>query len=213
MIRTFGVGRRKGFPMPKNVGACALALAVIFASGCSGGGQGASSGVVPSKDASRSFAALSQFTVTSSTFTNGTRVPVKMVCTQYGGNNISPQLSWKNAPAGTRAFAVIAFDTTASFAHWGIYNISSSTTSLPENTGAGRSPFGVTAYSDFGKPGYGGPCPPPGLNHRYVFTVFALDGPVYVSYSPQFPAFVEAALFAMEGHVIGQASITGFFSH
>lgn len=204
---------------------CLILLVTMTA--CSGGGQ-TSSGMVPSNSgasaastarhaAVTSQAASSQFVVTSTTFTNNSRVPASMVfkgtlgsvCT---GGNRSPQLSWNNAPGGTRSFAVIVFDSTANFAHWGIYNIPSTTTSLPENAGAGGNSLGIQVNNDAQLRGYSGPCPPPGLNHRYVFTVYALDSALYISSSAMFPSNVESVLWSMQGHVLAKGFITGFFS-
>lgn len=155
------------------------------------------------------------FTVTSTTFVAGGRIPLVMVENAFGchGGNKSPQLSWRNAPAGTRSFAIVMFDQTANFAHWGMYDISPLITTLPENAGSGANSFGIQTNNDFGLRGYGGPCPPPGLNHRYVFIVYALDEKsLYISQSAMFPANVEALLWTIEGHVLGEATIVGFFS-
>jgi Raf kinase inhibitor-like YbhB/YbcL family protein len=200
--------------MTKRVCLCLFSLASFLAlAACGGGGGHVPSARFAQSGANANFAALTQFTVSSTTFSNNGRVPLSMVENQFGchGGNRSPQLSWARAPIGTRSFAVVTFDQTANFGHWGIYNISAATTSLPENTGA-SSALGIEVNNDFGTRGYGGPCPPPGLNHRYVFTVYALDGSLYISSSAQFPSNVEALLWSMEGHVLGKAVITGFFS-
>jgi Raf kinase inhibitor-like YbhB/YbcL family protein len=101
-----------------------------------------------------------------------------MGCT---GQNISPTLEWSNVPAGTKSFAITAYDpdapTGSGWWHWVMYNIPASTTSLAAGAGNGRNaPRGSTqGTTDFGSRGYGGPCPPPGdAPHHYKFTVFAL---------------------------------------
>lgn len=101
-----------------------------------------------------------------------------MGCT---GQNISPYLHWVNAPAGTKSFAVTAYDpdapTGSGWWHWVMYNIPASTTELVAGAGNGKNaPRGsVQGTTDFGTKGYGGPCPPPGDKpHHYHFTVFAL---------------------------------------
>ncbi len=101
-----------------------------------------------------------------------------MGCT---GQNISPTLEWSNAPAGTKSFAVTAYDpdapTGSGWWHWVVYNIPATVTTLPAGAGNGRNaPRGsVEGPTDFGTRGYGGPCPPPGDKpHHYKFTVFAL---------------------------------------
>lgn len=99
------------------------------------------------------------------------------------GGNVSPSLSWKNAPAGTKSFAVTVYDpdapTGSGWWHWVVFNIPAGVTSLPLGSGnpasAGMPKGAVQSKTDFGKPGYGGPCPPKGDKpHRYVFTVYAL---------------------------------------
>jgi len=97
------------------------------------------------------------------------------------GQNISPALQWYNPPAGTRSFAVTAYDpdapTGSGWWHWVMYNIPAGTTGLPAGAGNGRNaPRGsAQGQTDFGTKGYGGPCPPVGDRpHHYQFTVFAL---------------------------------------
>jgi Raf kinase inhibitor-like YbhB/YbcL family protein len=97
------------------------------------------------------------------------------------GQNISPALQWYNPPAGTRSFAVTAYDpdapTGSGWWHWVMYNIPAGTTALPAGAGNGRNaPRGsAQGQTDFGTKGYGGPCPPVGDKpHHYQFTVFAL---------------------------------------
>jgi len=102
-----------------------------------------------------------------------------MGCT---GENLSPQLSWSNPPAGAKSFAVSVYDpdapTGSGWWHWVIYNIPAAITELAEGAGSGKSPLpagAVEGKTDFGKSGYGGACPPPGDKpHRYIFTITAL---------------------------------------
>ncbi|HLQ25130.1 MAG TPA: YbhB/YbcL family Raf kinase inhibitor-like protein [Acidiferrobacterales bacterium] len=98
------------------------------------------------------------------------------------GKNISPALEWSSAPRGTKSFAVTVYDpdapTGSGWWHWVIFNLPANTKGLVKNAGdphASLAPQGsVQSRTDFGKTGYGGPCPPPGKPHRYHFTVFAL---------------------------------------
>jgi Raf kinase inhibitor-like YbhB/YbcL family protein len=166
---------------------------------------------------------LGQFTVSSTTFTNGGVLPLSMAlgsnnCTFVsGGGDESPELSWTNAPFGTQSFAVTLYDTTASFTHWGMYNISPTTTQLPENAGVAGSTFGQQVFNDFFLGAeYDGPCPPNNLTpliHEYVVTVYALDTNLQLtSFPPNFPSDAETLYRAMLGHVLKTASIHGFFS-
>jgi Raf kinase inhibitor-like YbhB/YbcL family protein len=98
------------------------------------------------------------------------------------GGNVSPQLSWTNAPAGTKSFVLTMFDpdapTGSGFWHWVVVNIPTSIGELP--TGASKNatklpPGSLETRTDLGAPGYGGPCPPAGNKpHRYIFTLHAL---------------------------------------
>jgi Raf kinase inhibitor-like YbhB/YbcL family protein len=99
------------------------------------------------------------------------------------GGNVSPSLTWKDPPAGTKSFAVTVYDpdapTGSGWWHWVVFNLPPTATSLPAGAGdpaGGKMPAGaVQGRTDFGAPGYGGPCPPQGDKpHRYVFTVYAL---------------------------------------
>lgn len=101
-----------------------------------------------------------------------------MGCT---GQNISPALNWSGAPAGTKSFAVTAYDpdapTGSGWWHWVMYNIPADATGLVAGAGNGRNaPRGSQqGNTDFGTKGYGGPCPPAGDKpHHYHFTVYAL---------------------------------------
>ena len=166
-----------------------------------------------------------RFQVTSTTFSDGGTLPLSTVfnqCMPYpGGGNRSPELSWTNAPRHTRSFVVVSYDVTASFTHWGMYNIARTTTELPENAGIAGSTFGLQVHNDFGRTNleYDGPCPPPQLNppvHQYVFTVYALDTAVALPSFPDFPPGAEALFQAliragMRGHILARASISGFF--
>ncbi|PLK43613.1 YbhB/YbcL family Raf kinase inhibitor-like protein [Emticicia sp. TH156] len=99
-----------------------------------------------------------------------------------GGKNSSPQLSWSDAPKGTKSFAVTIYDkdapTGSGFWHWVIFNIPADVTELKANAGDVRkaiAPKGaIQCINDYGEVGYAGPCPPPGGPHQYLITVYAL---------------------------------------
>jgi Raf kinase inhibitor-like YbhB/YbcL family protein len=99
------------------------------------------------------------------------------------GGNKSPQLAWSGAPAGTKSFAITCFDpdapTGSGFWHWLVVNIPANVTELALDAGNPKSArlpqAALQTRTDFGAPGYGGPCPPPGDHpHRYLFTLFAV---------------------------------------
>ena len=123
------------------------------------------------------------FTLTAPDLASKGRITAAHVFNGMGctGQNISPTLQWSNPPAGTKSFAVTAYDpdapTGSGWWHWVMYNIPSTTTALLSGAGNGRNaPRGSTqGTTDFGTKGYGGPCPPVGDKpHHYIFTVFAL---------------------------------------
>jgi hypothetical protein len=126
-----------------------------------------------------------RFTLASADLPAGAAMGNRFVFNGFGcsGENVSPALAWRNAPAGTRSFAVTVYDpdapTGSGWWHWVVYDIPASVTSLPAGAGstapAGLPAGAVQGTTDFGTRGYGGPCPPPGDRpHRYVFTVHAL---------------------------------------
>jgi len=98
------------------------------------------------------------------------------------GGNVSPALSWSNPPAGTKSFALLMHDpdapTGSGWWHWVVYNIPASVSSLPAGAGDPQKNLlpagGVQGRTDFGTPGYGGPCPPPGKPHHYYLRLYAL---------------------------------------
>jgi Raf kinase inhibitor-like YbhB/YbcL family protein len=170
--------------------------------------------------------------VSSTTFFDNGVLPISMIdnivssgtntCTVNGapGGNQSPEVSWRDAPRGTRSFAVVMFDVTASFTHWGMYNIPAGTNSLPAGAGAFGSTYGAQVYNDFYNQEYDGPCPPVGVapdSHHYVVTVYALDKELQLPQSANFPPYAETLWYALvkaaeDGHVLAHASIGGFYS-
>jgi Raf kinase inhibitor-like YbhB/YbcL family protein len=147
------------------------------------------------------------FTISSSSFPNGGEIPRKLTC---DGADISPQLSWSQPPAGTQSFSLIADDPDApvgTWTHWVLFDLPSSTTTLPE--GIGKSVdlpgAGRQGLNDFHKIGYGGPCPPPGKPHRYFFKLFALDRSLGLKQGSTRQALQQA----MNGHVLQSAEWMG----
>jgi Raf kinase inhibitor-like YbhB/YbcL family protein len=133
------------------------------------------------------------------------------------GGNISPQLVWSDAPAGTESFALTVYDpdapTGSGFWHWVVANIPASVTGLARGAGTadGKAlPAGsVQVATDFGVPGFGGPCPPTGDKpHRYIFTLFALKTPKL-----ELPEHATAAVtgFMIHFNVIAQTGFTAYY--
>jgi Raf kinase inhibitor-like YbhB/YbcL family protein len=115
--------------------------------------------------------------LSSQSFTNGGVIPKKFTC---DGADVSPQLSWTDAPASIKTFALLTDDPDApvgNWNHWTIWNVPASAKGLPE--GVPKEPRLADGtrqgLNDFHKPGYNGPCPPQGKPHRYYFKLFALD--------------------------------------
>jgi Raf kinase inhibitor-like YbhB/YbcL family protein len=144
----------------------------------------------------------------------GGTVPQASAFNSFGctGQNQSPHITWTGAPAGTRSFALIVHDpdapTGVGFFHWTVFNIPATTTSFALDASHSGLPGGaVQGGTDFGAQAYGGPCPPAGENHRYMFTVYALDVPQL-----QVPPNATGAMlrFAVRGHTLalGRATAT-----
>jgi len=144
--------------------------------------------------------------ITSSAFTEGSMIPAKFTC---DGQNISPPLEWKNAPAGVKSFALVSDDPDApmgTWVHWVAYNIPVSVNKLDENVKTEKEfTDGMRQGSNsWPKIGYGGPCPPSGT-HRYYFKLYALDTMLDLK-----PGVTKAqVLQAMKGHVLAEAQLMG----
>jgi len=161
-------------------------------------------------------ARAAKFVLSSPSIIEGGIVPNAHIYNGYGyhGANRSPQLSWTGAPPGTKSFAVTVYDPDAPHAggwwHWLVFDIPAGADGLPEDAGNGTGlPAGaVQSMTDFQTTGYGGPCPPPGKPHRYVFTVYALSVAKLDLSAKDVPAKVDEEI---RRHAIGQASITAKF--
>jgi hypothetical protein len=160
------------------------------------------------------------FTLSSSTLSG--QITERQVFNGFGcsGENISPQLAWKNPPAGTKSFAVTAYDpdapTGGGWWHWLVFDIAKQARSLPENAGntALTSPLtpaaAIQSTTSFGAPGFGGACPPEGdAAHRYVFTVYALGVESLGLTSDATPALVGYYLHA---NALAKASMMAYYA-
>jgi Raf kinase inhibitor-like YbhB/YbcL family protein len=159
-----------------------------------------------------------KLTLASPDVSQGKSIAEEHVFNGFGcpGKNISPALSWSGAPAGTKSFALLVHDpdapTGSGFWHWVVYNIPADVTSLPVDAGNPKKalmPAGaVQGRTDFGTPGYGGPCPPPGKPHHYHFRLYALKVPKL-----EVPADATAALigFNVNANKLAEADLVGLY--
>jgi len=146
--------------------------------------------------------------ISSASFQNGGAIPSKYTC---DGANVSPALQWSGVPQNAKSLVLICDDPDApgkTWVHWVLYDLPASTTSLPEAVPATDKPptGGKHGKNDFGKPGFGGPCPPSGT-HRYFFKLYAVDSET--SLNPG--ASKDQVLKAIEGHILGQGELMGTY--
>jgi Raf kinase inhibitor-like YbhB/YbcL family protein len=144
--------------------------------------------------------------ITSSAFEDGGLIPAKYTC---DGADVSPPLQWDAVPEGTKSIALICDDPDApmgTWVHWVIFGLPADIRELAEDVPPDKTlPNGARqGTSDFGRIGYGGPCPPSGT-HRYFFKIYALDREL------DLPAGARKRdlLKAMEGHIVGQGELIG----
>jgi Raf kinase inhibitor-like YbhB/YbcL family protein len=149
--------------------------------------------------------------ISSAAFEDGGKIPIHYVMPGAGGKNSSVPLAWKNPPSGTKSFALSMVDphpVAQNWVHWLVINIPATATSLEEGASGKKMPPGsIELKNSFGEIGYGGPQPPKGTgDHPYVFTLYALSAEkLDLGTSASLAAFKKA----LEGKVLGSASITG----
>jgi len=147
------------------------------------------------------------FNLSSQSFPSGANIPKKFTC---DGADVSPELSWSEAPAGTVSFALIADDPDApvgTWTHWVLFDLPAETRNLAEGVPKTEElPNGARqGRNDFPKIGYNGPCPPPGKPHRYFFKLYALETTLTLKAG----ASKRELETAMRGHILGQADWMG----
>ncbi len=143
------------------------------------------------------------FTLTSTAFADGGAIPRKYTC---DAADVSPPLAWAGAPAGTAAYALLVTDPDArGFVHWVAVDIPGSATGLAEGA-TGTAAAGLEGRTDFGRTGWGGPCPPSG-NHRYVFELYALSAPLRLGGTPS----ADDVRRALAARALGKAALTGTY--
>ena len=142
--------------------------------------------------------------ITSSAFQNNAQIPSVYT---GDGKNISPPLEFVDVTNSAKSLALIVDDPDATskvWVHWVVYNINPKTTKVNENSVPQN---GIEAMTDFGKPGYGGPCPSSG-NHRYFFKLYALDTILDLQNADK--KLLEEK---SQGHIIDKTQLIGLYSH
>ncbi|HPC94332.1 MAG TPA: YbhB/YbcL family Raf kinase inhibitor-like protein [Sedimentisphaerales bacterium] len=144
--------------------------------------------------------------VSSPAFQEGGMIPAKYTC---DGDDLSPPLQWAEVPEAAKSIALICDDPDApvgTWVHWVMWNIPPSVADLTEGVPPQPElPDGSRqGISDFGRPGYGGPCPPSGT-HRYYFTVYALDAMLDLPASTRKADLIKA----MKGHILAEGQLMG----
>lgn len=150
--------------------------------------------------------------LSSSAFLQEGHIPQLYTCQ---GKDVSPPLSWSGVPENTRSLVLIVDDPDApdpaaprmTWVHWLLYNLPPTATALPQSVAPDELPEGTReGVSDFGRTGYGGPCPPIG-RHRYFHKLYALDTVLPDLNRPR----KQDLELAMKGHVIEQAVLVGTY--
>ena len=137
--------------------------------------------------------------LTSSSFADGEAIPSKHTC---DGADLSPALAWSDVPDGTESFALIVDDPDArGFVHWVLTDIPGDAHELPEGEGDS---IGTPGPNDFGRKGWGGPCPP--SEHHYAFTLYALPEPISDATD------ADAVRTSAEASALSRATLTGTYA-
>ena len=180
--------------------------------------------------------AAEPFSLTSPAFVESSVIPTRFT---GDGENMSPPLEWRGAPAGTQSFALVLVDPDVPwgetvpvygempppgtqpadfFIHWIVTGIPGTMTSLPEGASPGNMPAGtvepMNSFALFGGEAnqYGGPAPPPGTKaHAYRFVLYALDVASVEGVTEQ--SDYTAVTAALAGHVLAATTLTGYFGH
>jgi len=140
--------------------------------------------------------------LTSSAFEDNTVIPKKYTC---DGKDVNPPLTFNNVPAPAKSLALTISDPDATLGvwyHWVVYNIPPNTEEIIENTNPG-----TEGVNDFGKYTYGGPCPPSGKLHHYIFQAYALDIILTINAGASIKDFERT----VQGHIIEQSQVVGTY--
>jgi Raf kinase inhibitor-like YbhB/YbcL family protein len=149
-----------------------------------------------------------QFKVYSQVLKENELIPKKYTVEGY---DISPPLKWSGIPSEAKSLVIVMYDPDAPsgiFYHWILYNISTKVNSIDENVSkTSITPYGFQGLNDYGNVGYGGPYPPKGSKHRYIFLVLALDKNLELKPGVHY----SEVLKAIRGHVIAYAKLMCFY--
>lgn len=145
-----------------------------------------------------------QIKLTSAVFAEGGAIPAEYTC---DGRDMSPPLAWSGVPAGAKTLALVADDPDAprgTWVHWVLYDLAAGVRELAAGQPATEmlADGAKQGRNDFGRAGYGGPCPPSGT-HRYYFKLYALDAELALPPG----ATKEQLLKAMAGHIIAEGQL------
>jgi Raf kinase inhibitor-like YbhB/YbcL family protein len=146
----------------------------------------------------------------SAAFGEGSAIPEEYTC---DGSDRSPPLTWSSVPEKTRSFALVCTDPDAphgTFHHWAVFDIPASAKELAAGSGDADARGMLQARNDFGKRGYGGPCPPRGHDrHRYRFQLLALSA---VTLALPDGCDCRAVASAARDHILAEAVLTGTYT-
>ena len=155
------------------------------------------------------------FTLRSDTIAEGQPLEAAQVFAGFGceGGNLSPHLAWSGLPEGTKSLAITAYDpdapTGSGWWHWSVINLPVTVSELAAGASGALPAGAVELRNDYGAPGFGGACPPPGAVHRYVFAVHALGVETL-----DLPAEASAALagYMIGANTLARAEITAIYT-
>lgn len=186
---------------------------VLAAAGCGGDDDDAAPSTSESTAGTSAAEAPTGFAFTGGDVADGQEIDAEYTC---DGDNISPALAWQEVPEGTAELVLVVDDPDAGgdgFTHWVAYGIAPVQTSLEAGIPVAPSVPGAISLkqspNDAGGYGWTGPCPPGGETHHYVFALYALDRETGLDEGAD-PADV---LAAVEGHSLGEATLTALYSH
>jgi len=147
-------------------------------------------------------AGTNNFQLTCTAFEDNAVIPKKYTC---DGQDVNPPLVFKSIPANAKSLALTVSDPDApmgTWSHWVVYNIPPNTLEIKEDTNPGKE-----VLNDFGKNAYGGPCPPSGKTHHYIFHAYALDCLLNIKDGPT----INDVEKSLQGHIIAQSLLVGTY--